>query len=141
MPKISSRFLENTSISAASRARLSSQMNIPPGTKIQLMAFEVNCDGQTYYCCLSGGRLENGQPLFTPVGQAALDALLSVSPDGKKRLRIQELRMGETPLAEKMANAFRKAGPGGAVCFLGDMAGELDGHALRALNLVGPTIQ
>ena len=102
--------------------------------ELTLFAFEVECDGVTYYCCLSGGKIVDGLPVLTLVGRAAAEALASIAPKGT-HLLIQELKLGKTPIQEKMANAFRRAGANGFVCFIGDMAHELDGHAFKALNV------
>lgn len=79
------------------------------------------------------------EPRITPVGQAALEALATLPfADPQGALVMKELRMGVTPLREKVLKTFRQtADTRELICFIGDMAGELDGHMPKAFNMDG----
>lgn len=96
-------------------------------------------------CCLSGGRFApNGQPELTMVGQAALDALMRLPAcmddrlAEKGTLAFQELRIGPTPLRDKVIDALLEAPPGARYCFFGDLAGELNGKTFETFNVTEP---
>lgn len=109
------------------------------------MVFEVQIDKQVRYCCWSGGTMRDDQgqnmaePRATLVGQAALEALAGLPfADPQGTLVMKELRMGATPLREKVLKVFRQtADTRELICFIGDMAGELDGHMPKAFNMNG----
>lgn len=99
-------------------------------------------------CCWSGGTLvskdagtQRAVASFTMIGQAALDALLRLPaclddhPAAAQRLIIREVKTGPTPLRDKVIDAILDAPPGARLCFLGDLAGELDGHMGPAFGL------
>jgi len=82
---------------------------MPPNAKLNLMVFEVQINKQVRYCCWSGGTMRDDQgqnmadPRATPVGQAALEALAGLPfADPQGTLVIKELRIGATPLWEKI---------------------------------------
>lgn len=114
-------------------------------TEVNLMVFEVQIDKQVRYCCWSGGTMHDDQfqnvtePRVTPVGQAALEALAGLPfADPQGALVMNELRIGATPLREKVLKAFRRtADTRELICFIGDIAGELDGHMHKAFNMNG----
>lgn len=105
----------------------------------QFMVFQTVVDGKTYYCCHSGGKVIDGQVMLTNVGLAALDALIHLPlPDGSpSTLVMQELRIGKTPLVDKVRATFRMVQEGSRVCFFGDLAKELDGHMALTFNVTG----
>jgi hypothetical protein len=90
-------------------------------------------------CCWSGGRIA-ADPEFTPVGLAAFEALMRLPscmddhPAVPPIPVIQQLIVGRTPLRDKIIDAVLEAPPGARLCFLGDLAGELDGLMSPAFN-------
>lgn len=141
MLKLESKLIEGTKPSAKALERIKEEMQLPDGISINLMVFEVNYDNKKYYCCWSGGEIRNGTLYLTPVGQAAMEALTELPIGNNNTLIIQELRLGETPLKAKVKKALKKAGANSKICFVGDMAGELDGHMAQAFNLVSGTVK
>jgi hypothetical protein len=94
-------------------------------------------------CCWAGGKLDKNDEIdMSLVGRAAVDALMRLPAcmddrlADKGRLVIRELRLGRTPLREKVINAVLEAEPGDRICFIGDLAGELDGQMAPAFNIM-----
>jgi hypothetical protein len=94
-------------------------------------------------CCWSGGRVDTEKgPVFTPIGACAFDALMRLPlcmgehPALDVVPVIREIRMGRTPLRDKVIDAILEAPPGARLCFLGDLAGELDGQMNLAFNIL-----
>lgn len=92
-------------------------------------------------CCWSGGRVTpDKQPELTAVGHGAVEALVRIPPtfDG---LIFAELRMGQTPLQQKVIDRILNAPPNTRICFVGDLSGELDGQMSLAFNITGEPIE
>jgi hypothetical protein len=102
-------------------------MGIPSEKSINLMVFEVEYDRKKYYCC-GPGEIRNGQPHMTLIGQAAVEALANRPLGNNDTLIFQELKLGPTPLRNKVKAALNRAPSNSKICFFGDMSGELDGH-------------
>lgn len=107
------------------------------GTPAGFMVFETEYNGEKYYCCLSGGKLQNGDILLTTVGRAACEALMNLPMGNDDKFIFQEVKMGKTPLREKVEETFSRCSPGTKICFVGDMQGELDGQMTPLFNLDG----
>jgi len=107
------------------------------GDGLCFMLFESTIGDKTVYCCASGGELVNGQPQFTLIGMGALEALVNIPHRGKgtEMVFFQELKIGPTPIKEKIKRALTEAPDGAKICFVGDMQGELDGHILPSMNV------
>lgn len=117
---------------------------IPADTQINPCVFEVTVAGQTRYCCWSGGRLVQGedgepQPEFTVPGRAALEALLALPfIDARAKVIVQEVKLGPTPVQEKVIASFlASSGSRAPICFVGDLAKELDGQMATSMNMQG----
>jgi len=134
--KFESKLINGFSASEVTNLRLKKEMGITSNAMAQYMVYKTKLDGKTYYCCWSGGRLVDGDASLTQVGQAALETLISL-PVGNETLVLQELRVGQTELRDKVKATFRKLPSGSKVCFFGDMAGELDGKMHQAFNVTG----
>jgi hypothetical protein len=98
-------------------------------------------------CCWAGGEMDKaGTPSLTLVGHAALDALMRLPacmddrPVQTGRLLFCQLKMGPTPLRDKVIDLVLKAVPGDRLCFVGDLAGELDGHMFKTFNATAEPI-
>jgi hypothetical protein len=114
---------------------LQQKAGVPPDKSINLMVFETSFKDKKIYTCWSGGLIENGEPKLTLIGRAALEALVNLPIGNNELLVFQELKMGATPLREKVRAAVMKAAAGTKICFIGDMQGELDGHMHKAFNV------
>ena len=136
-----SKMIEGTKPEAATLLELQQKMNLPADTSINLMVLETSFKEKKVYTCLSGGVIEDGQPKLTLIGRAALEALVNLPLGNNEKLVFQELKLGPTPLREKVRAAIMKVEPGMKICFIGDMQGELDGHMLKALNFVPGVIK
>ena len=112
-------------------------LDLPDDTQIGYMVMETRVDGVAYYCCWSGGYLSEEGPMLSEVGQGAIRALTALPLGSNKSLFIQELKLGQTPLQEKVIASLQEFPPNSKVCFLGDLADELDGHMHPAFNLCG----
>jgi hypothetical protein len=121
--------------------------HVPKGAQINFCIFQTTASrggrAGRVLCCWSGGKLDkkNG-PLMSPAGMAAADALMNLPacmddfPGTKGRLVIRELKLGPTPLRDKVIDAVLEAQPGDRLCFLGDLAGELDGKMGLTFNIM-----
>lgn len=133
--------IEGTKPEAATLLELQKKMGIPADTSINLMVFETSFKDKKVYTCWSGGAIEDGEPKFTLVGRAALEALVNLPLGNNDKLVFQELKLGPTPLRDKVRAAIMRAEPNMKICFIGDMQGELDGEMHKAFNLVSGTIK
>lgn len=127
---------------------LRQQFKVPARVEhMTLCVFEVRLDGFAHYCCWAGGEVprsgpNEGKPMLTLIGQAAAEALALLpfhrreAGDPLGVMVIQEVRLGATPLREKVVATLR-ATRGKPVCFVGDLAHELDGLMGPAFNLTG----
>lgn len=138
---LASKMIEGTKPEPATLAELQQQMGIPKETSINLMVLETSFKDKKVYVCWSGGAIEDGQPKLTLVGRAALEALINLPLGDSSKLVFQELKMGPTPLKDKVRSAIMRADPGMKICFIGDMSGELDGHMHKAFNLTSGTVK
>ncbi|MDH1069643.1 hypothetical protein N5B96_09155, partial [Acinetobacter johnsonii] len=55
----------------------------------------------------------------------------------KEVIIFQEVNIGKTPLKIKVKKALKKVPRNSVICFVGDMAKELDGVLLPILNVKG----
>lgn len=92
------------------------------------------------YACFAG--LDLKTQTITPPGQLALGAMLAlpdlVTPvDGRKAPAIFASISSLVRLSPVVDHVLGTAPDGERVCFLGDVAGELDGHDWNAMNALG----
>ncbi|MGZ8317544.1 MAG: hypothetical protein ACXWVD_00445 [Telluria sp.] len=130
----------------ATERELRRRYKVPAHGQLALCVFEVRLDGYRHYCCWAGGELmhETGmrEPQLTLIGRAAVEALVNLpfhatNPDGSLDLLVvQEVIVGATPLQDKVAATLREHRDR-PVCFMGDLAGALDGLMAPAFNLTG----
>jgi hypothetical protein len=102
MLKLETKLIEGAKPKPESLQKIKDEMQLPEGKAINLMVFVVNYDNKRYYCCWSGGEIRNGKPYLTPIGQAAMEALLELPFGRNETIIIQELKLGETPLKTKV---------------------------------------
>lgn len=142
MPNIKSKMITGVSASEITNRRIirDSQIDfLKPGTRIAYMVMKVKFDNKTYYCCLSGGVIKEGEPKFTQIGMAAFETLMALPVGNDSDVFIQEIKIGSTSLEDKVKQTLRKNIGGAKICFVGDMAGELDGKLLNIFNVSGDT--
>jgi hypothetical protein len=137
---LSSKLIHGTKPEAATITELQQAMGLRNDQQIALMVFETSFKDKKIYCCLSGGDIEDGEPRLTLVGKAALEALVNLPMGDSTSLIFQQLKVGPTPVREKMRAAVMRAPAGAKLCFIGDMQGELDGVAFNALNVGQETL-
>lgn len=99
------------------------------------MVFEINHLGKKMYCSWSGGRIGNDGPEFTPIGNAALEALLNI-PINAPALVFQHMQLGKTPLIDKLKSLLDKLEANTKICFFGDIEGELDGQIGQVFKIL-----
>ncbi len=136
---IQSKMITGVSASEITNRRITSDIGLQPGQKVTYTVMKVKLDHKTYYCCLSGGKFENGEALLTEIGRAALETLLALPVGIDTSVVMQEVKIGSTPLSQKVKQTLRKLPSGSKICFFGDMAGELDGVLIDAFNVSGTT--
>lgn len=103
------------------------------------IVFRVKFNEKTFYCSWSGGELFQDNVAFTMVGRAAFECLANL-PVGNKDMIFQELKIGPTPLLEKVTALFEKVPDQSRICFIGDMAHALDGHIGTIFDLNNPPL-
>jgi len=135
------KLIEGTKPEAQTMLEIQQQMGIPPDRSLNLMVFETSFKDKKVYTCWSGGEIRDGEPRLTLIGRAALEALLNLPLGSNDKLIFQELKLGTTPIKEKVRAAIMKAEHGATMCFIGDMQGELDGQMHKAFNLSPGTIK
>ncbi len=140
MPTIKTKLIEGTKPEIETMSEIQKTMQLPSSAKINLMVFEIIYDQKKFYCCWSGGILQNGEPKLTLIGKAALEALMNLPIGNNESITFQELRLGGKPLRNKIKAILSKARAESKICFFGDMQGELDGHMASAFNLIDGTI-
>jgi hypothetical protein len=134
-----SKMITGVSASELTNRRITNRAGFYPGQRLAYMVMKVRLDSKTYYCCLSGGKLENGEASLTEVGLAALETLLALPVGNDSEIVMQEVKLGATPLSQKVKQTLRKLPSGSKVCFFGDMSRELDGVLLDVFNVSGTT--
>lgn len=137
MGNIKSKLIIDISASELTNRRIYNDTGIGSGREARYMVLKVSLDNKTYYCCLSGGRLENGEVLLTTVGSAAFETLMAIPVGKSDQVVMKEVKIGSTPLDQKVKTVLRKLPSGSKVCFFGDMEGELDGCFFDVFNVSG----
>lgn len=138
-------------IGAETDPALVAKLDLPPGAEANFCVFESTASrgpvARRVLCCWSGGHIDPERgALFTPAGMAACDTLMRLPacmddrPADQGRLVLREVKLGKTPLRDKVIDAILAAAPGDRLCFVGDLAGALDGKMGPAFNLAGEPI-
>lgn len=137
MPSIKSKLITDVIGNEVRNQKFRKEIGISYGCKISYMVMETKIDDRVYYCCWSGGSIENGDAKLTEVGQAALETLVALPIGKNDTLFFQEIKLSKTALKKKIINMLSTKPRNSKVCFVGDLAGELDGHMVEAFNLDG----
>ncbi len=137
MPAIKSKLISGVIGNEVRNQKFRNEIGLSYGQQLAYMVFETKVDGATYYCCWSGGDLEGGEPRLTETGRAALEVLVALPVGDDEALYFQQIKIGETPLRKKVIRMLKEKPAGSKICFIGDMAGELDGKLPDAFNLQG----
>lgn len=134
------KLIEGTKPEAETMLEIQQKMSIPTDKSINFMVFETSFKEKKVYTCWSGGEIKNGEPRLTLIGRAALEALINLPMGNDDKLIFQELKLGPTPIKDKVRAAIMRADAGAKICFIGDLQGELDGLMPKAFNLAQGTI-
>ncbi len=137
---IQSRLMLGATCSPETEAEIRKTSDAHKHTAVTFMLFKASVGHKTINCCMSGGRLDpdTKQPEFTLIGLASVEALMRTFPKASA-LIYQELKRGKTPLQEKIKAAILAAPEDAIICFVGDMAKELDGLS-KEFNPTGEPI-
>lgn len=146
-PKIVSQMIIGATAEEDTLKRLRERQKLPTADHIGFSVFKTTVGTKTIYCCWSGGRLnKDAQPELTLVGKGALEALCSLPNvmgmgiPKPSALIFAEVRLGKTPLTDKVKERILQAPENAFICFVGDLAKELDGHMGKAFGLTGDPI-
>jgi len=142
MNKIRSKFIDGVYVNELDNRRFTQETEIDHGVKVAAIVLKVTFDHKTFYCCMSGGEMNEDKSDFslTRVGKMTMDALLKLETEKKNpTIVFQEIGIGSIPLDQKVKRVLRKLPSGSKVCFVGDMAGELDGVLFNVFNVDGST--
>lgn len=122
---------------------LRESQGLPPDAVVNPCVFEVKVAGNYRYCCWAGGDLVEGkdgelEPVLTKVGLAAYEALTRLPFLSTRKLIFQQVKRGPTPIQQKIVETFlMSSGSRAAICFVGDLAKELDGEMFKSMNMKG----
>lgn len=138
--QIQSRVMLGATCSPETEAEVRKATKSEKHSAVTFMLFKASVGHKTINCCMSGGRLDpkTNQPEFTLIGLATMEALALTFPDATAMI-YQEIKRGKTPLQEKIKAAILAAPEGALICFVGDMAKELDGLS-KEFNPTGEPI-
>lgn len=140
MPTIKSKLITGVIGNEVRNQKFRNELGLSYGQQIAYMVMETKVDGSVYYCCWSGGAVEGEDVRLTEVGRAALEVLMALPAGDTESLHMQQLKLGKTPLKKKVIQMLKEKPKGAKVCFVGDMAGELDGHMHEAFNVIGSKV-
>jgi len=144
---IVSRWIFGAACDAAHMAQLrAASPGMAADTKVSMSVMETTASRGTrsrrVLCCWAGGDVtDDGEIMVSLVGRAAVNALMRLpacmddQPAEKGRLVFRQLRIGRTPLRDKVIDAVLEAQPGDRLCFIGDLAKELDGKMGPTFNI------
>ena len=136
MPTLKTKLILGTKPQPETLRKLQQDAGMRPNLALNFLVFQIDYDRKRCYGCWSGGELRDGEPYLTPVGQAAMEALANLPIGDSNRFIFQELKLGPTPLRDKIKATLRRAPADSKICFFGDMQGELDGRLHQAFNVV-----
>jgi hypothetical protein len=137
---LQSRVILGAKCTPETEAKLRATSDAKAYDAVTFMLFEAHLGHKVVNCCMSGGVLDpvTREPSFTLVGLASVEALQIYAKDAKN-LVFQEIKKGPTPLQEKIKATLLAVPDDTIVCFVGDMAGELDGFS-KEFNPTGEPI-
>lgn len=140
-PALHSRMYDGINSDGPAARQLRAVHGIPDDTALMLMVFRTSYGEKSVDCCWAGGKLEPPmmEPELTVVGLAAMEALMSL-PGLVGPVIFAELKLGPTPLAEKVAKVIMDAPEGARIIFVGDLSKELSGHMAPTFNVTGELI-
>lgn len=137
--QIQSRYIFGATCSEDTAKALRKNKQARNADILQFMVMQTSVGHKTHYVCMSGGRIKDGKPELTLVGQGALEALTALPFKGSV-LIFAECKLGPTPLQDKIKQVILDAPANALICFVGDLAKELDGHMTPAFNMTGEPI-
>ena len=139
MPTLKTKLILGTKPQPETLRKIQQDTGVDPRVSLNFMVFQIDFDRKRCYACWSGGELRRGEVHLTPTGQAAMEALANLPLGNSNTFIFQELKLGSTPLRDKIKATLRRAPAHSKICFFGDMQGTLDGRLHQAFNLVkGP---
>jgi hypothetical protein len=130
MDKIKMKFLVGTKPSAETMAAIQAAYpdKVQPDAQMQFQVFELQYKGKTIYASWSGGKTTSEGPALTLVGQAAFESLINLPFGSKGSIHFIEMKLGPTPLLQKVSEVLDHVPDQGRVCLYGDLSNELDGQ-------------
>ncbi|MDH1071159.1 hypothetical protein N5B96_17165, partial [Acinetobacter johnsonii] len=84
MAIIKSYLLDNVESSLQCDLNIKKDNDLPMGVKLRYMVFKTFIDDKPIFCCMSGGKMINGQPHLTSVGEATLAVLCNITSSSKE---------------------------------------------------------
>jgi hypothetical protein len=121
--------------------------DMPPHAVVSLSVMETTASrgarSRRVLCCWAGGDVtDKGEILISLIGEAAVNALMRLPAcmddqlTKKGTLVFRQVKLGKTPLRDKVIDAVLEAKPGERLCFIGDLAKELDGQMAPTFNIM-----
>ena len=137
MPTIKSRLITGVVGNEVTNQNFRHRFGLSSHQELAYTVMETKVDGVIYYCCCSGGEIDNNHINLTEFGHAALEVLMALPVGNNDEIYIQQLKMGKTSLKKKVIRMLKEKPKGSKVCFVGDWSGELDSEMVQAFNVQG----
>ena len=102
---------------------------------LQYHVYEVAYGTKKLFCCLSGGQIENGEIVFTPIGLAAFEALTNVD-SGDDAEYFADFVSNDEDIEEQLEVIFARVPDGAKVCLVGDITGALKDELAKYFTLL-----
>lgn len=116
---------------------------VPSEKKLVFRAFKTLLGEKTFYVCWCGGGVSEEKGIvFSNIGIATFEALLSYPTPiaGKQAAAFMELKFGEYPFEGKLIAFMTQLPEYTKICLFGEMTSEIDRKLLKALNVQEPSI-
>jgi hypothetical protein len=139
MTQIKSKIINNAPVNELDTRRMGKDIGYP-NAEIRPVLMKVRFNNKTFYCCMAGGKVDayGSDASLTVIGKFTLQALIEL-PVKQTPIVLQEIKIGTVSLKQKVIRVFRQYPSGTKICFIGDIAGELDGILIKIFNIDGVT--
>jgi hypothetical protein len=137
MSDINAKLIIGSTISIETELEIKESFPTEPGQAMGFFVFEIEYKGRIFYCSWSGGELRPEGIAMTLVGRAAYESLKNLPMGNNGAIVVQEMKLGKTPLKDKIIALLEETPEYSKICFLGDLEGELSGQINNVFTPVG----
>lgn len=137
MSDINAKLIIGSKISMETELEIKECFPTEPGQAMGFSVFEIEYKGRIFYCSWSGGQLAPQGLMMTLIGRAAYEQLKNLPMGNSGPIVVQEMKLGKTPLKDKIIALLEATPEHSKICFLGDIEGDLNGQMGKVFNPVG----